>query len=66
MGGSLGFTIPKALADSAGLHEGDLLYVTRSENGLAVSAYDPDFQDALDDAMEFMHSHRNAFRELAK
>jgi putative addiction module antidote len=65
-GGSLGFIIPKSVADSMALHEGDDLFVTGTPDGISATPYDPDFAAAMDDAREFMRSHRNAFRELAK
>ena len=65
-GGSLGFIIPKAVADALALKEGDELAVASTAEGLSATPYDPDFAEALDDAREFMRSHRNAFRELAK
>lgn len=65
-GGSLGFIIPKAVADSLALKEGDELTVSSTPDGLSATPYDPDFAEAMEDAREFMRSHRNAFRELAK
>jgi len=65
-GGSLGFIIPKAVADSLALKEGDELTVSSTQEGLSATPYDPDFAEAMADAREFMRSHRNAFRELAK
>ncbi|HUF07733.1 MAG TPA: AbrB/MazE/SpoVT family DNA-binding domain-containing protein [Rhodothermales bacterium] len=65
-GGSLGVIIPKSVADSLALQEGDELYVSSTPDGIAISPYDPDFAEAMEDAREFMRSHRNAFRELAE
>jgi putative addiction module antidote len=66
IGGSIGFIIPKSIADEMAIKEGDELYVTSSPDGIIFTPYDPDFATAMDDAREFMRSHRNAFRELAK
>jgi len=66
IGGSLGFIIPKSIADEMAVKEGDELYVTSSPEGISVTPYDPDFAAAIDDARELMRSLRNAFRELAK
>jgi len=65
-GGSLGVIIPKSVADSLALQEGDELYVSSTPDGISISPYDPDFAEAMEDAREFMRSHRNAFRELAR
>lgn len=65
-GGSLGFIIPKGVADSMAIKEGDDLFIISTAEGISVTPYDPDFADTLDDAREFMRTHRNAFRELAK
>ena len=65
-GGSLGLIIPKSIVDSLALEEGDELFVTNTPEGLQVTPYDPEFAAAMEDAREFMRTHRNAFRELAK
>ncbi|HET6567025.1 MAG TPA: AbrB/MazE/SpoVT family DNA-binding domain-containing protein [Rhodothermales bacterium] len=66
IGGSLGVLLPKSITDSLALEEGDELFVTASPEGIAITPYDPDFGAALEDAREFMRTHRDAFRELAK
>jgi putative addiction module antidote len=66
IGGSLGFIVPKSLADEMMLREGDELYANGTADGITLTPYDPDFADALDASMAFMHAKRNAFRELAK
>ena len=66
IGGSIGLIIPKSIADELAIKEGDELYVTSTEDGISLTPYDPDFTTAMEDAREFMRSHRNAFRELAK
>lgn len=65
-GGSLGFLIPKSVADGMALREGDELFVTGTPEAISVTPYDPDFAATMDDAREFMRSHRDAFHELAK
>ena len=65
-GGSLGFVIPKKVAEAMALQEGDELFVTGTPEGLSATPFDADFAAALDDARAFMRSHRNAFRELAR
>ena len=65
-GGSLGFIIPKSVADTMALHEGDELFVTGTPEAISATPYDPEFAAVMEDAREFMRSHRDAFRELAK
>ena len=65
-GGSLGILLPKSVADTLALHEGDALRVTATPEGLQATPCDPDFERAMGDARAFMRTHRNAFRELAK
>ena len=66
VGNSLGTILPKSLTDELRVSEGDELYVTRTPEGLMVSPYDPDFEEAIGAARRFMDSHRDALRELAK
>ena len=65
-GGSLGVIMPKAVTDNMALKEGDELFVTQTPEGISITPYDPEFAVTMEDAREFMRSHRNAFRELAK
>ncbi len=65
-GGSLGIILPKNVSDSLALQEGDELFVLATAEGINITPYDPDFAAALDGAREFMRTHRDAFRELAK
>ncbi len=65
-GGSLGVILPKHVSDALALQEGDELFVSATSDGINMTPYDPDFVAALDDAREFMRTHRDAFRELAK
>jgi len=66
LGGSLALIVPKAVADSMAIKEGDEVFISSSDEGMNVTPYDPEFAAAMEDARDFMRSHRNAFRELAK
>jgi len=46
--------------------EGDVLYATRNECGLQISATDPDFERQLEVYRNLKNRYRNASRELAK
>ncbi|MCH8031770.1 MAG: AbrB/MazE/SpoVT family DNA-binding domain-containing protein [Bacteroidetes bacterium] len=65
-GGSYGLILPKSVIESMAVKEGDVLYVSGSPDGLTATPYDPEFADAMTDAREFMRTHRDAFRELAR
>lgn len=66
IGNSLGVILPKSELDAAGLGEGDKLFLVHTPGGLRLESFDPDFEDAIRDARDFMRSHRNVFKELAK
>jgi putative addiction module antidote len=65
-GGFLGITIPKSVAASLNIAEGDEVIMTVTARGLVVTPFDPDFKMAMEDARAFMRSHSDAFRALAK
>lgn len=66
LGGSLALIVPKSVADSMAMKEGDEVFISSSGDGMSVTPFDPEFDSAMQDAREFMRTHRNAFRELAK
>jgi putative addiction module antidote len=65
-GGSYGVTLPKRLLDALGVGEGDVLYPVRTPNGVELTPYDPDFEQALEASREFMRRYPNAMKKLAK
>ena len=65
IGGSYGVVLPKEILDQLGVGEGDLLYPNRTALGIELSRYDPDFEQALDAARDFMRRYPNAMRKLA-
>lgn len=66
MGGSVGVTLPKDLADRLHVKEGDELFVVETERGLLLTPYDPDFEAAMAAYERAASKYRNALRELAK
>jgi putative addiction module antidote len=66
IGNSLGVILPRTTLDELNVEEGDELFVVRTPEGLKLTPYDPDFAEAVEDAREFMRTHRNAFRKLAE
>jgi putative addiction module antidote len=65
-GGSLGVILPKEVSSALALEEGDEVFVSASADGIQISQFDPDFDEAMADAREFMRTHRDAFRKLAE
>ncbi len=65
IGSSLGFTVPKDVLGELGLEEGDEFFVVRTENGVELTRYDPDFEHALDISRKVLHRYPNAMKKLA-
>jgi putative addiction module antidote len=65
-GGSLGATLPKAMADRLNLKAGDKAYVVETEHGILITPYDPDFLAVMEAEGEFSKQYQNALRELAR
>jgi len=66
VGGSIGATIPKEMADRLHLQPGDEVTITETEQGLLISPYDAELAEALEIAGRTARKYRNALRELAK
>lgn len=66
MGGSVGATLPKDMADRLHVAPGDEVFVVETENGILITPYDPDFQNAMTAYERTASKYRNALRELAK
>ncbi len=65
VGNSLGMILPKEIAAKMKVDEGDELSVTGGPEGITLTPYDPNFDEAMRDADEFLRTHRDAFRKLA-
>ncbi len=67
VGNSLGVTLPAEAIRALRVREGDRLYLTEAPGGcFRITAYDPEFAEAMEAARSFMDRYRNALRELAK
>jgi len=66
MGGSVGATLPKDLADRFHLEPGDDVLAVETAHGILLTPYDPDVEEGLAIAAETQKRYRNALRELAK
>lgn len=66
VGGSIGATLPKDMAERLHLAVGDRVLAVETERGILLSPYDPDVEAGLALATHAARKFRNALRELAK
>lgn len=66
VGGSIGATIPKDMADRLHLQAGDRVLAVETDRGILLTPYDPDIEAGLAVAAHAAKKFRNALRELAK
>jgi len=66
VGGSVGATIPKEMADRLHLGVGDRVLAVETDEGILLTPYDPTVEAGLAAAAEIGRKYRNALRELAK
>ncbi|MBT3766425.1 MAG: AbrB/MazE/SpoVT family DNA-binding domain-containing protein [Rhodospirillaceae bacterium] len=66
VGTSLGFTVPKEVLKDLRLEEGSEFYLVDTPDGVLMTPYDPDFEQALDASQDFMRRYPNAMKKLAE
>jgi putative addiction module antidote len=66
VGGSIGATLPKDMADRLHLGVGDRVLALETDRGILLSPFDPEVEEALSIAANASKRYRNALRELAK
>jgi antitoxin MazE len=66
MGGSIGATLPKDMADRLHVKPGDEIFAVETEHGILLTPYDPTFEKAMAAYERTAAKYRNALRELAK
>lgn len=66
VGNSVGVTLPKELLAKLGVQKGDSLHVIETEDGIRLTAADPDFESQMELARKIMRERRAVLRELAK
>ena len=66
MGGSVGATLPRDMAQRLHLEAGDEVLAVETANGILLSPYDPEVDEGLAIAVEAQKRYRRALRELAK
>jgi putative addiction module antidote len=65
-GGSVSATLPKDMADRLHLAPGDRVLAVETDQGILLTPYDPQVEQALQIAARAAKKYRNALRELAK
>jgi putative addiction module antidote len=66
MGGSIGATLPKEIAEHLQWQAGDAVLVRETADGVLLTTYDQAFVEAMEAYEEGAKRYRNALRELAK
>lgn len=66
LGGSVATIIPKPMLDRLHLEAGDEIFLVETEDGLMLTPFDPDFEDALAAYQRGAKKYRNALRKLAE
>lgn len=66
MGGSVGATIPKDIADRFHVHAGDEIFVVETDQGILLTPYDPLFEKAMAAYEHGARKYRNALRRLSE
>ena len=66
IGNSVGVILPKEVLARLKLSKGDTLHVTETPDGIALTPYDPIFEEQVELGREFMREYRDTFRALAK
>ncbi len=66
IGNSVGVILPKEILARLKVEKGDMLHVTDTPGGIALTPHDPVFEAQMSAAREIMHKRRNVLHELAK
>jgi putative addiction module antidote len=66
VGGSVGATLPKEMADRLRLEPGDSVFAIETDRGVLLTPYDPATERALEVASKSAKRFRNVLRQLAR
>jgi antitoxin MazE len=66
VGGSIGATLPKDMADRLHVKPGDEVFAIETDKGILLTPYDPTFEKTMAAYDRTASRYRNALRELAK
>lgn len=65
-GGSVTATLPKDMADRLHIGPGDKVYAIETDQGVLLTPYDPNFEDALNAFEQVRRQYRNTLKRLAE
>jgi putative addiction module antidote len=66
IGNSVGVILPKEVLARLKVEKGDMLHVTDTPDGIALTPHDPTFEAQMTAARAVMRKRRNVLHELAK
>ncbi len=66
MGGSVGATLPREMAERLQVVAGDKLFAIETEKGVLLTPLDPYLEKGMELYEEAARKYRNALRELAR
>ncbi len=66
VGGSVGTTLPKDMAERLRIAPGDRLLAVETEDGILLTPHNPETREALAIAASAAKRYRSALRQLAK
>jgi putative addiction module antidote len=66
IGNSVGVILPKEVLARLKLEKGDVIFITETPEGFAITPYDPALENQLEAGREFMREFRDTFHALAK
>jgi putative addiction module antidote len=66
MGGSVGATLPKDIADRLHVGPGDEVFIVETDQGVLLTPYDPTFEKAMVAYQRGARKYRNTLRRLAE
>lgn len=66
IGTSTGVILPKEVLDEMNVAAGDEITLVRTERGIELIPYDPEFEEMMEVYRQGAKKYRNALRELAK
>jgi antitoxin MazE len=66
IGGSVAAVLPKPMLDRFHLEAGDKIHVVETPEGLLITPFDPDFDEAMEVYARGAKKFRHALRELAR
>jgi len=66
IGDSIGVILPDELLTRLKLEKGGAVFLTETPEGYAITPHNPALDEQVQVGREFMHEHRDTFRQLAR